>query len=117
MSCFVLEIPPCNLCPGITALVPCDWVMQRAYISIDKVLKFMKCPVLLPANGHLSSIRKVNKYSLFREKVLKLPYVSRLLPLHQWIKSFLSTNEEAAASKRMEVSTHTFSRNNEYLLS
>ena len=33
------------------------------------------------------SIRKVNKYSFLREKVLKIPYVSRLLPLHQWIKS------------------------------
>ena len=49
--------------------------------------------------------RKTNKYSLLRKKVFKLPYVSRLLPLYQWIKSccFLSTDEEAAASKRMEV--------------
>ena len=31
--------------------------------------------------------RKVSKYSLLREKVFKLPYVSGLLPLHQWIKS------------------------------
>ena len=37
--------------------------------------------------ARVSSTRKLSKYSLLREKVLKLPYVSRLLPLHQWIKS------------------------------
>ena len=30
---------------------------------------------------------KETRYILLREKVLKTPYVSRLLPLHQWIKS------------------------------
>ena len=50
--------------------------------------------------------KEFSKYSLLREKVLKTPYVSRLLPLHQWIKSkscFLFTDEETGASKRMEV--------------
>ena len=35
----------------------------------------------------------------------KLPYVSRLLPLHQWVEKGnpFSTDEEAAASKRMVI--------------
>ena len=52
------------------------------------------------------SIRKLSRYSLLREKVRKLPYVSRLLPLHQWIKSkscCLFADEETGASKRMEI--------------
>ena len=53
------------------------------------------------------------KYSLLREKVLKIPYVSRLLPLyplllfiHWWRGSSLETYWVF----------NTFSRNNEYLL-
>ena len=33
----------------------------------------------------------------------KSPYISRLLPLHQWKKLPFSTDEEAAASKRMVI--------------
>ena len=68
------------------------------------------------------SIRKVNKYSLLPEKVFKLPYVSRLLPLHQWIKSNSVDKKQLFihwwrdSSLETYGSLNTFSRNNEYLL-
>lgn len=57
-SCFVLEIPPCNLHPGTTDLVPCDWVMQRTYyqwLIKSQNLLTIKYLVLLLANDHLST--------------------------------------------------------------
>ena len=68
----------------------------------------------------MSSYRKLSKYLLLCEKVLKLPYVSRLVPLHQWIKSnwqLLFIHWWRGSSLEMYESLSTFSRNNEYLLS
>jgi len=30
---FVLEVLLCNLCPSIIYSVPCDWILQRAYLE------------------------------------------------------------------------------------
>ena len=53
------------------------------------------------------SIRKLNKYSLLQEKVLKLPYVSRLLPLHQGIK-LKATNCKLCAWHNVQIKTKIF---------
>ena len=50
------------------------------------------------------------------EKVLKFPYVSRLLPLHQWIKINLFIHWWRGSSLETYRSLNTFSRNNECLL-
>ena len=33
MSSFVLEVPLCNLYPSIIDSVPCDRIVQRAYLA------------------------------------------------------------------------------------
>lgn len=88
---------------------------------MQEVSVYRRC--LLTGGGLLqdmSSYRKLSKYLLLCEKVLKLPYVSRLLPLHQWIKSnwqLLFILWWRGSSLEMYGSLSTFSRNNEYLLS
>ena len=32
-SCFVLEVPLCNLLTSMCDFVPCDWIVQRAYLT------------------------------------------------------------------------------------
>ena len=61
--------------------------------------------MLEPKTTTFGKLRKVNKYSLLRGKELKLPNVSRQQLRFLSTDCFLSTDEEAAASKRMEVST------------
>ena len=55
---------------------------KRPPLKVSTVISKPKSEI-----ARISSTRKLSKYSLLREKVIKLPYVSRLLPLHQWIKS------------------------------
>ena len=58
--------------------------VMRAPLHVAKEAKFhLKKTVL----RKVCSVRKLSKYSLLREKVLELPYVLRLLPLHRWIKT------------------------------
>ena len=76
-------------------------ILRRGFRSHLKFKVALKPP---PPSPRVPYYRKLSGYSFLREKVLELPYVSRLLPLPQSISSFLSPDEEAAAaSKRMEV--------------
>ena len=64
-SCFVLEVPLCNLLTSIFNFVPCDRIVQRAYYGhIESIQRRATKFILKSDDEYLVRLRKLHLLSL-----------------------------------------------------